>query len=371
MMTRTRRRPPNDRTTYRVARDRQRRAIGSRPATARPRRVAVLLLVTILSITLLVEFSPSAAVAKPKPLAKGLMSQGMQLKLFPGIVNVLVPNIAWSDIEPQRGVFRFGAIQNAIRTARAHGDVLRLRIYAGRMAPAWTMRRFGSVMMYDPIDGRSGEVPRWWVRGYRRAYAHLQAKLAKAFDGNPTIRAVTISEPMTIYAEPFIRGLQDSRTRHDLVASTYTKRKDQHAFEGAIRAHRVWRRTRQILTVNPWQYINQDGSFGFHVRFTNKMMNLCRRIFRTRCILQNNSMRASWLTDHMPGGYRPMFRHMRKLGRPISFQTSNTSRVGDLTKVLNWFLKFHAHGVELKAGAVNGLTITQAKTFDAEFAANG
>ena len=370
MMTGTRRRPSNDRITSRVARDLQRRDTGSRSATARHRPV-VFLRSTIVSVALLGTLFTIPAAASPKPLAKGLMSQGMQLKLFPGVVNVLVPNIAWSDIEPQRGLFQFGPIRNAIQTARAHGDVLRLRIYAGRMAPAWTRQRFGSVMMYDPIDGLSAEVPRWWVRGYRNAYATLQAKLAKAFDGNPTIRAVTISEPMSIYAEPFIRGLQDSRTRHDLIASTYTKRKDQHAFVGAIKAHRVWHRTRQILTVNPWQYINQDGSFGFHVRFTNRMMNLCRRIFHNRCILQNNSMRASWLPDSMPGGYHPMFRHMRKLGRPISFQTANTSRVGGLTKVLNWFLSFHAHGVELKAGAADALTLTQAKTYDAKFAANG
>jgi Beta-galactosidase len=369
MMTGTRRHPPEQRTTHHDARDRQRRAAGSSAATARPRRIAILL-ATIVSLTLCAELSAPAAVAKPKPLAKGLMSQGVQQKLFPGIVNVWVPNIAWSDIEPQRGVFRFGSIRNLVQKARANGDVLRLRIYAGRMAPAWTRQRFGSVTMYDPIDGRSGAVPRWWVRGYRRAYAHLQAKLAKAFDGNPTIRAVTISEPMTIYAEPFIRGLQDSRTRHDLLASTYTKRKDQKAFIGAIRSHRVWKRTRQILTVNPWQYINQDGSFGFKVRFTNRMMNLCRHVFHNRCILQNNSMRSSWLTDHMPGGYHPMFRHMRKLGRPISFQTANTSRVGKLTRVLNWCLTFHAHGVELKAGAADALSTTQAKTYDAEFAAN-
>jgi hypothetical protein len=364
-MTGTRRHPPFRTNTQHETRGRVR--IENARA---PRRVAMLL-TAIAAISLMGEIVAPPALAEPKPLAKGLMSQGFQLKLFPGIVNVLVPNISWADIEPQRGVFRFASIRNLIQKARANGDVLRLRIYAGRMAPAWTRQRFGGVTMYDPIDQRSATVPRWWVRGYRRAYAHLQAKLAKAFDGNPTIRSVTISEPMTIYAEPFIRGLQDSRTRHDLLASTYTKRKDQQAFIGAIKAHRVWKRTRQILTVNPWQYINQDGSFGFHVRFTNRMMNLCRRVFHNRCILQNNSMRSSWLTGHMPGGYHPMFRHMRRLGRPISFQTANTSRVGDLTRVLNWFLTFHAHGVELKAGAADALTTTQAKSYDAKFQANG
>jgi hypothetical protein len=331
-----------------------------------------MLLTAITAISIMSEFAtPPAALAAPKPLATGLMSQGVQKKLFPSVVNVWTPEIYWSNIEPRRGVFRFGSIRNLVDQARATGNVLRLRIYAGRTAPKWTKHRFGTVTVHDPVDGMSAAVPRWWVTGYRRAYANLQAHLANAFDGNPTIRAVTISEPMTIYAEPFIRGLQSRRTRHNLLATTYTKRKDKRAQLGALRAHLVWKHTRQILTVNPWQYLNQNGSFGFRVRFTNKVMNACRHMFGNRCILQNNSMRSSWLTDHMPGGYHAMFAHMRKLGRPVSFQTAKTARVGDLTRVLDWYLEMHAHGVELKAGAADQLTLTQAQSYDAKFQANG
>jgi hypothetical protein len=340
------------------------------PTASRSRRIPTLFAAIVL-VSILSQLVEPPAIATPKPLAEGLMSQGVQQKLWPSIVDVWNPNIEWRDIEPRRGVFRFSIIKNLIHKARASGDVMRLRIYAGRTAPKWTKRRFGKVAVYDPIDGVSAEVPRWWERGYMRAYARLQAKLAKAFDGNRTIRAVTISEPMTIYAEPFIRGLQDRRTRHNLLSTPYTKRKDKRAQIRAVRAHRVWKRTRQILTVNPWQYLNQDGSFGFRVRFTNRVMNICRHNFGRRCILQNNSMRSSWLTDHMPGGYHEMFRHMRKLGSPISFQTAKTSRVGDLSMVLDWYLSMGAHGVELKSGAVDQLTTDQAKTYDAKFSANG
>lgn len=366
MMTGTRRHPLERTTTLHASRRRVRTSNASAS-----RRIAMLM-TAVAGISMLSDVAaPSALAATPKPLAKGLMSQGVQKKLFPSLVNVWDPNIYWSKIEPKPGVFRFGMIRNFIQQARATGNVLRLRVYAGRTAPDWTRRRFGSVFVYDPIDGMSAAVPRWWVRGYRRAYAKLQAHLARAFDGNPTIRAVTISEPMTIYAEPFIRGLQDSRTRQNLLSSTYTKKKDQHAWIGAVRAHRVWKKTRQILTINPWQYMNQNGSFGFNVRFTNRIMNLCRRNFGRRCILQNNSMRASWLPNNMPGGYHEMFRHMRKLGPPISFQTANTARLGKLTKVLDWYLTFHAHGVELKSGAADQLTAAQAKSYDQKFQANG
>jgi len=328
-------------------------------------------LAAIVVATMLSPLAATVAEARAKPLATGLMSQGVQRKLWPSIVNVWVPNIYWRDIEPKPGVFRFGSIKKLVKEARTSGDVLRLRIDAGRMAPRWARRRFGSVEVYDPIDGLSAPVPRWWTKGYMRAYAHLQARLAAAFDGNPTIRAVTISGAMTIYAEPFIRGLQDQRTRNNLLASTYTKKRDKRAEVRAVLAHRVWKRTRQILTINPWQYLNQNGTFGFRVRFTNHVMNRCRSVFGKRCILQNNSMRSSWLTDHMPGGYDPMFAHMKALGPPISFQTARSARVGDLSMVLDWCLSMGAHGVELKSGAVDQLTADQAQTYDAKLDANG
>jgi hypothetical protein len=359
MITRRRRFPPDHAPGSR----RSNRARRGTSSVALP--LSALVLVSSLSL-----LNAPHALAYPKPLARGLMSQGMQQKLFPSIVDVYVPNVYWSDLEPRRGVFRFGTIRNLVQKARGSGDVLRLRIDAGRKAPRWAKRRFGTVRMHDPIDGISAAVPRWWVRGYMRAYARLQAKLARAFDGNRTIRAITISGAMTIYAEPFIRGLQDRRTRHNLLSSSYTKRKDKRAERRAVKAHRVWKRTRQILTVNPWQYLNQNGSFGFRVAFTNHVMNACRRMFGSRCILQNNSMRSSWLTDHMPGGYDAMFAHMKKLGRPISFQTARTARVGDLTMVLDWYLSMGAHGVELKSGAADQLTADQASTYDSKFSAN-
>jgi hypothetical protein len=339
--------------------------------TRSARRRSTVVLATVFLVSFATHLAAVPAHAARKPLAKGFMTQGVVAKTWPSIVDVWNPIIEWRKIEPSPGDFRFGSIRDLIRKARASGDLLRLRIYAGRLAPDWTKRRFGSVVVHDPIDGVSAEVPRWWTRGYMDAYARLQRKLAAAFDGNRTIRAVTVSGAMTIYAEPFIRGLQDPRTRANLLASTYTKKKDQVAHIRALRSHRAWKTTRQILTLNPWQYINQDGSFGFSVRFTNHMMNRCRNAVGRRCILQNNSMRSSWLTDHMPAGYPDMFRHMRRLGKPLSFQTANTSRVGDLTMVLDWFLQMGAHGVELKSGAVDQLTYEQARTYDRRFEANG
>lgn len=336
---------------------------------ARPRAALAGALLVAMLLVLLVPI-PGAG-AKPKRLAKGLMTQGTVAKLFPTIVDAWNPIVEWRTIEPEPGVFRFGSIRDLIRRAREDGKLLRLRIFAGRSAPDWVKQRFGVVRIYDPIDGVSADVPRWWTQGYLDAYARLQRRLAAAFDDNPRVRAVTVSGAMTIYAEPFIRQIQDQRTRTNLLASGYTKRKDKRAHLRVLAAHEAWTRTRQILTVNPWQYVNQDGSYGFRLWFTKHMMNRCRATFGRRCILQNNSMRSSWLTDHMPAGYPEMYAYMKELGPPLSFQTANTSRVGDLKMVLAWFVDMGAHAAELKSDADELLSEDEARTLDAELESNG
>jgi hypothetical protein len=311
---------------------------------------------------------PQPATARPKRLASGLMTVG-NTGDWPAIVDVWVPAITWKQLQPAPNRFRFGVIADHVRRARASGDVLRLRIMAGRFAPDWVKRRFGTVAVTDPVDGISAKVPRWWKRGYMDAYRRFQAHLAARFDGNATIRSVTVSGAMTIYAEPFIRGVSDARTRRALLAAGYAAWKDRRAIVRSLAAQRPWQRTRQIMSFNAWQFVRSDGTFGNSPRFTNRVMNRFRGMFGRRAILQNNSIRASWVRD-MPRVIAPIFRHMRELGRPLSYQTARTSRVGDLALVLEWCLQQGAHGVELHRGASDRLTTTQARSYDSGLEAN-
>jgi hypothetical protein len=288
---------------------------------------------------------------------------------WPHIVDVWVPYLDWAEVQPDPDRFRFAPIDDLVRRARASGDTLRLRIFAGRAAPGWVKRKFGVVSVYDPIDGIAASVPRWWVPGFMDAYERLQAKLAARYDGNPTVRAVSIAGAMTVYAEPFIRGISSALTRSNLLRAGYTPRKDRRAIVASIRAHTPWRRTRQTLALNPWQFVRLDGTVGTRTAFTNRVMNRFRAIFGRRAILHNCSIRSSYITNGMPSGYAAMYRHMTALGRPISFQTAKTSRVGDLRVVLKWALKQGAHGVELHRGSGTKLTIDEARTFDAKLEA--
>jgi hypothetical protein len=124
-----------------------------------------------------------------------------------------------------------------------------------------------------------------------------------------------------------------------------------------------------VLALNPWQFVRTDGTFGFQISFTNRVMDQFRAIFGSRAILQNNSIRSSWI-GNMPARYDAMYRHMRALGGPISFQTAQLLRVGDLAAVLAWCVGQGAHGVELHAGADDLLSAIQARSFDRKLERN-
>jgi hypothetical protein len=339
---------------------------------ARTGRVSRALAATLLVVGMLVTdaaISPDVSLATPKRLGRGLMSVG-NTGIWPAIVDVRVTYLNWRDLQPRPGRFRLGIISEIVSRARSAGDSVRLRIFAGRGAPDWVKRRSGTVRVYDPVDQMGARVPRWWTRRYMRAYARFQRRLAARFDDNATIRAVTVTGAMTIHGEPFIRGVASSITRSNLLHSGYSLRKDRRAILASIRAHRPWRRTRQILNLNPWQFVRRDGSFGQDPRFTNHAMDRFRAIFGRRAILQNNSIRSGYILDGMPADLDSMYRHMRALGHPLSFQTAQTRRVGDLAVVLEWCVEQGAHGVEIQRGATDQISTAEAASFDAALEAN-
>jgi hypothetical protein len=324
-------------------------------------------LVALLAALTLLPAGPAAAA--PKKLTAGLYTIGNTGE-FADLVDGFVVKVDWRVLQPAPDTFRFAAIDDAIARAKAAGDTLRLKIFAGRSAPDWVKLRFGTVTVHDPIDGITAAVPRWWIPRYMEVYARLQRRLADRYDLSPVIRTVTVSGAMTVYAEPFIRGMASQETRANLLATGYSPEKDRQAILASIEAQSAWERTRQVLAFNPWQFVEPDGSFGSDVSFTNRVMEVFRAAFGRRAVLQNNSIRSSWITDHMPFGYASMYQHMRDMGGLISYQTARTARVGDLPTVLAWAIDQGAHGVELHAGSDHKMSYEQARQFDLALESN-
>ena len=134
------------------------------------------------------------------------------------------PRARWANLQPEPfgPIVRPNAIDQALTDASAKGKRFRVRLDAGRFAPAWVLA-MGSVQVVDPEGGgppgSMGEftVPKWWTSEYLAAYDDLIKKLGAIYDRD--ISAITLSAPMTIYAEPFIRQAASPTTRANLKAA--------------------------------------------------------------------------------------------------------------------------------------------------------
>ena len=244
---------------------------------------------------------------------------------------------------------------------------IKLRILGGLGAPEELKALSGgAVEVANPRDGVSGTVGRFWTDDYAAAYADLHAKLAQRFDNVPELRVVTISQCMTVYAEPFIRDAGDEATVDNLLAADFDSDQDRACMRRQVDAHQVWRSTRSGLAFNPYQVINQDGTVGVDLEFTISMMDYCREVLGERCVLENNSIR--W--PPFEGRYERMYESMAALGAPISLQTAKPALVGDLAATVEWAVGQGAGAVELPHTYDRLLTVEQLEDLDAALEAN-
>jgi Bacterial Ig domain len=280
------------------------------------------------------------------PLVKGLSTRG---GFDPNLGSAIV-RVFWSDLQPSA----YGPIvhPNAIDAALTRGTPFRVRIYAGRYAPAW-VTDLGSVTITDPFQSSNATyvVPRWWTARYVAAYTDLITKLAADYDGR--VPAFTMSGPTTVCAEPFLHQASSSATRAALLAAGWSTAAERDAFEQMIDAHKVFTSSRTFMAINPGQtYDPATGTWhladvGYMKEITNYFVSALGRY----AIVQNNSLNVSRATTQT--AYVAMYDYMKQLhanGVPISFQTAQTSLVEDLPWVLDYAAAAGAHLVELPEG---------------------
>ena len=244
------------------------------------------------------------------------------------------------------------AIDQAITTVRAlnaqyHVDLgLKVRVFAGIWAPNWAKDLGGTpIALINPQNSAEGTIGRFWNAQFGAAYDRFEALLAAKYDDVAEIREVTIARCSTFYDEPFIRDTGYTPNVTALLAAGYSLTADETCQREEIQASTVWHHTRSDLAFNPYEAIDADGSTRTDPLFTVSMMQDCRQVLASACVLENNSLR----TPVQPG-YVSMYSSMTALGQPISFQTATASRVGDLAATLNNAITLGANSVELPGG---------------------
>ncbi len=312
-----------------------------------------------------------------KPAMAGLVDRHMlPPKELREVVNGFVVLVDWSDLqaEPFGPILEGNPLDLAIEEVRrieaaepGTGLQIKLRILGGLGAPEELKRLTGGpVAIMDPQDKVSGTIGRFWTDDYGDAYTDLHTKLADRYDLVPELRVVTISQCMTVYAEPFIRDAADEVSVANLLAAEFDSVQDRECLRRQVEAHQVWRSTRSGLAFNPYQVINQDGTVGVDLEFTVSMMSYCREVLGERCVLENNSIR--W--PPFEGRYERMYESMAALGAPISLQTAKPELVGDLAAAVEWAVGQGAGAVELPRNYDRLLTPDELEALDAALEAN-
>ena len=293
----------------------------------------------------------------PLPLLAGLSSINMtKPPTFSPSAYIL--NVYWSQLQATPG----GALlsPNPIDTALASGKPFRVRLFFGSHSPGFAAAMAGTIQMTVSQDKVTALVPNWLNPDLQAAQADFVAKLAAAYDGK--ISSIFLASNSTIYAEPFIREVNDAPTRAALLAAPgYTVAADQASYRSSMDIFSAFKQTRLAWAFNPYEYVNPDGSQGKDDAFTSQMIDEFRTRFPSG-IVQNNSIR----TPAIPA-YASMYAQM-KASPPSSYQTATLPRVGDLAATLQWAVDEGAHLVEMNAGWA--LTADQLAGYDAALKAN-
>ena len=294
-----------------------------------------------------------------------------------GVVNCFVVQADWSALQPTEGgpIAANNVIDQAIASVNQQNAAnpglnlrIKLRVYAGVAAPDWAKQLDGApVTLKDPQTGAPiGTVPRFWTSKFGAAYDNLMQQLAGRYDSAPALLEVAVSRCTTQFAEPFLRQANDPDNRAAYLAAGYTTAQDEACLQAQLGTHaRLWQHTRSGVAFSPFQTLDSSGVHQDEA-FTEHMMDYCRQVLGSRCVLGNNTI--SW---PVPGGnYTSMYQHIAALGGPIYFQTATAAKIGDWQATLNWAVEEGAGMIELPAGYDPDWALSDLAGYDSRLEAN-
>lgn len=283
-------------------------------------------------------------------------------------------NVRWVDIEPTRDSMVAAPIESVLVAAeKGRLEGVRLRVMLGSSSPEWAKQIDDGPVTYQHIHGgvRLLTIPDLWSPTWQTEAAELFAWIASRYDADPRLRLVFATGGMTLYGEPFQRAFEGSAlNRANLPAAGYSKSSDAALQKAQLDWMRPFVLTPVGLAYTPWQHLNSDGTAGSSIAFMADVMDYHVALFGERTVLQNNSIRSSFIGSVPP--YYAEF--LRRLAAPGStqYQTAAAARIGDAPATMEWAIEhLRADGVELPNGYPNLITTAQLANYDIRLKANG
>ena len=336
---------------------------------------------------------------RPKGYVTGCMPRSSEgVAFFDPYMGSFVHEIKWREIEPTEGSFdevEVAKLQTAVDWATENNRTMRLRLFTGSYSPDWIKSEAGSLpwYSYSPLSGATyfDTVPIWWSALYGDLYKAYMERLVILCAAMDPVVDVTISQNMTIFAEPMIRQWGSAENVVSVRDAGYTVEQDITAMKRSIDTHRdTWAAVEvgSSFAFNPWsEPANLEaglagGRPNLPVSF-ELMDYLCTTLGRCG-ILQNNSI-GDPIGVRGPR-YEQFWAYMVNkraasypFPQPLAFQSMNTRVMKENGSTsfdtLQMVADFKAMALELPQGWTTddpdvGITLEQATAFNAQFATN-
>ena len=316
-----------------------------------------------------------------------------------------VVEVNWSGVQPTRGALssaRVTSLHADFDWAESLGLPVHLRVMCGGDAPTWAKALGGGPLPWEQNDATTGGaweplpggIGNWTAPAYWDAYEDLQVRLAAEFGDEAMLAAVTMSLPMTNYAEPCIKEYTSPANRAAAKAAGTTTAKDLASFSRGWAIHKAVWSPHDVATstaFNTHQGLTAGGALEASMARTTALMDEMRTTIGDQLtIWENNSLMA--LDTSMATMYDKMKAAHAADGITLHFQTRTVAKHrkawegGKKTSPLKTFELAIARGAqscEVPAGGFNtglatdGTTImwpeislVQAADLNARLAAN-
>lgn len=302
----------------------------------------LLLLIGILSINCSKTEMYSPENGLTKNAIKGLVTMGSAQDLRNGNFNVLkevnihqniytgvVIKATWGTLEPQRGVFDFSVIQEALSDIEDYNILhpnhtlkAKLRISTTINTPNWVLNLVNGPVIVEINQSISYPIALFWTVEYRQAWKELQEALAQAYDTNKIIQEVCVTSPAMVTDEPFVT-IFNTETIQNLKQKGFTDAAFQLALKGALDDYSCWRYTLIDYSFNIYRKIDS----GMPVNDTDFTLNMMREFkirYEKRGVLSNHG-----LQENLSNGAISIYQTFMELKGSIAVQTKAPNNLTD------------------------------------------
>lgn len=263
----------------------------------------------------------------------------------PGILDGVVLNFTWDQLESQKGAVTTKVIDRALAAVREYNKqypknplAVRLRIYAGPNAPLW-VKKLGGPPVKIQYRGINLTIGRFWSKPYIQAWRNLQQELARKYDGDPLVREVGMTSCSSITSEPLVLAA-GVHTLRQMQKAGFSDGKYRECLTQATTDYLAWQNTRIEYPFNPFR-ATDFGTPQIAKDVAPAIMRRWRKTLGLTAVVGNHTLQAPPAAEMVP-----IYDAMQKLGAPMEFQLKAPTGM-DWDRTIRYGISLGANAIEI------------------------